>query len=104
MKRNRARVYTKEEFTEKYLHLFENTNLVDKEIAKELFISTKCLWTLKKVYGVKTPLKRKNRYRITEKQFQQALENGISRRTVLKRVREYKFTIEMAITKPVRRK
>ena len=91
----------KENFVERYIELKEK-HLTDVEIADKMDISPRSLTHLKSVNGLTDYPKRnpKNSVGLTEEEFKQGIENGLTRRIMLRRVRDYDWSRRDAITKP----
>jgi hypothetical protein len=90
-----------ENFAERYLEMKNEMFLSDIEIAEEFEISESTLFNLKKANnldGLKRPTT--NKSGLTEEQLREGERNGLERRTMLKRVRDYHWSIQDAITKP----
>lgn len=75
--------------------------LLDWEIAKEWGISDSALYNWKRCYGVVNTPVRRNKMGVKEEDIAKAAENGISRRLFLRRIREYGWSVELAIREPV---
>jgi hypothetical protein len=75
--------------------------LTDIEIAKEFSVHRDTITNWKKSYGVPDVRKpRKNYQGVTEEQLLKGESIGLSRRFILRRVREYGWTPEQAVNTP----
>lgn len=82
-----------------YLSL-KKDGYTDDECAKKMFIGSSTLCNWKKKWGVRIRKPIDNEYGITENEYQTGLVNGISRKTVYKRV-ECGWKIDDAISIPL---
>jgi hypothetical protein len=90
-------------FKTRYLEMKKEYK-IDREIAKEMEISISLLVRLKNLYGLtgyRCP--NRNYQGLTQEELEQGVRNGIPRRLALRRVREYGYSVEMAISSPKRR-
>jgi hypothetical protein len=86
------------EFRKMYFDL-KKEGLTDGEICERLFISRVTLNAFKDVYGVETVKIRKNKVGVTEEHFRKGAEIGLTRRMILRRVREG-IKVDVAIITP----
>ena len=87
-------------FKERYLEL-KAKHLTDVEISIQLYCSPSHVYKQKVKHGlVGLEAPRKNEQGVSEKEFEIAIKNGLSRRLVLQRVRRFGWTNRKAITSP----
>ena len=89
-------------FKEEYLHMKNELYLNDQEIAEEMMITMFTLYEKKKRFHIvcgKRP--RKNEVGLSEEMLQVGERNGLSRKLMYKRVREYQWDYKRAITEPI---
>lgn len=86
---------------DKYIEL-RNEGLKDREIAKLFGVCKDTIVRIKKIYGI--PCFRQNEQGVTHEQLKQAEEKGLSRRLVLRRVREYGYSVDDAVNTPKNRR
>jgi hypothetical protein len=92
-------------FKEEYLKLKEK-NMTDQEIMKEMLLNNHTFYKMKEHHGLCrnkniVKRKRKNYKGFTEEMLQTAEANGIPRRLAYKRVGEYFWSHQRAITEPI---
>jgi hypothetical protein len=87
-------------FTKDYLML-KSLGYTDVEIAKEMSVHRDTITNWKKTYKIPDIRKpRKNYQGVTEEQLLKGESIGLSRRFMLRRVREYGWTPEQAVSTP----
>jgi transposase len=91
-------------FKEKYLEMKEK-GLTDYEIAEHFNVCRDTITRWKKRYDVSSPMKiRHNKFNVPEHVIQMGVKNGISRRLLLRRIREYGFTWYQAVHTPLQKR
>jgi hypothetical protein len=84
-----------------YMNLKLSRNLTDRDIAKKLGITRYKLMEMKKTWGLNLRKQKDNVCGLSEEDFKRGNKIGLTRRRILKRVRDLGWTIEMAITEPL---
>jgi hypothetical protein len=87
-------------FKDIYLEM-KDKGMLDSEIALELDICRDTLSRWKKRFNIEAPRMKHNRCNVPEHIIKAGVEKGISRRLLLRRIREYGFSYYEAVHTPI---
>jgi hypothetical protein len=84
-----------------YMNLKTSRNLTDHQIAKIIGVTKWDLVELKKEWELPLRKGKDNMQGVSEMDFKTGARNGLSRRLILRRVRDYGWEVERAIREPL---